>query len=678
MSDINDYIPLWGEWQVESLIGEGSLGKVYKIRKEESGKVTYSALKMITITSDAIELLQKDGMDSALFQVHMHTHVKGIIEKLNLMSELRTTPHMVSFDDYMVVKNESGSGWDILIRMELLTSLAKLESEKPLSRDEVVKMGVHICYALELCATHNAVHGDIRPENIFISEIGDYKLGGFGIEQLDSEISKSDAGSYMAPEVLRGYAYDANADMYSLGLVLYRSLNRGRMPFWDDYPSPITPADQESALQRRTDGEMLPDIEGVDRALNNFVLKACDFDSMERFVNPGFMRKALEALAVESYAQAHAPAIESTATNVAKIDWTSQNLSEVEDNFFDAFGSPYRSHGSEGASGKKAVVSLKSPNKTMPESRVKSPPKTSSAIPETSPKTPPTTSHGTKPITSFEQTKKKWLAILLIATALIVVVLGALIIWQGRVSSPNVAGVTSTEQTYGPYNEPTIMYPQGLVDVGVAVGDIMRFGGYEWRVLYVQGGQALLLSELVLGHMPFYLAGFANEQEAFYYLDENENGNNLAESFVTTWEQSDIRHYLNNEFTAARFSDAERAQITRTRVGNYNNQWYDTPGGNDTEDYVFLLSFDEVVRYFGGDERLYSRLIDSYWLNDRYNSTRVAQNVAGSASWWWLRSPGIDQSAAARIGVAGGVGVGGYDVFRVGGVRPALWLNLQH
>ena len=48
MTDIKQYEPLRGSWHVDSLIGEGSFGKVYKVRREEFGRVYYSAEKMIT------------------------------------------------------------------------------------------------------------------------------------------------------------------------------------------------------------------------------------------------------------------------------------------------------------------------------------------------------------------------------------------------------------------------------------------------------------------------------------------------------------------------------------------------------------------------------------------------------------------------------------------------------
>ena len=63
MTDIKKYEPLWGTWYVESLIGEGSFGKVYKVRREEFGNTYFSAVKMITIPQNDADLRQIKGED---------------------------------------------------------------------------------------------------------------------------------------------------------------------------------------------------------------------------------------------------------------------------------------------------------------------------------------------------------------------------------------------------------------------------------------------------------------------------------------------------------------------------------------------------------------------------------------------------------------------------------------
>ena len=70
----------------------------------------------------------------------------------------------------------------------------------------------------------------MKPENIFVSRFGDFKLGDFGIarEQAHtmSNMSKKGTYSYMAPEIYKGEKYDSSIDIYSLGIVLYKLMNQ--------------------------------------------------------------------------------------------------------------------------------------------------------------------------------------------------------------------------------------------------------------------------------------------------------------------------------------------------------------------------------------------------------------------------------------------------------------------
>jgi outer membrane protein OmpA-like peptidoglycan-associated protein len=164
-----------------------------------------------------------------------------------------------------------------------------------------------MCKALEVCQRFNIVHRDIKPENIFVSDIGDFKLGDFGIartvEKTSSGLSKKGTYTYMAPEVYRGEAYNSSIDMYSLGLVLYRLLNNNRTPFFPAYPNAISHNDREKAIIERMSGAQMPAPQNADGRLAEIVLKACSYDPRNRFSSPMQMREELAAI---SYGQEEA------------------------------------------------------------------------------------------------------------------------------------------------------------------------------------------------------------------------------------------------------------------------------------------------------------------------------------------------------------------------------------
>ncbi|MCL2678031.1 MAG: InlB B-repeat-containing protein [Clostridiales bacterium] len=199
-----------------------------------------------------------------------------------------------------------------------------------------------------------------------------------------------------------------------------------------------------------------------------------------------------------------------------------------------------------------------------------------------------------------------------------------------------------------------ILYPVWMK--GILPGTSIGLGGIYWLVLEVRGGKALVISDEIL------------ETRAY-------NGEYVGE---ITWENCSLRGYLNGEFFDNTFSAAEKEMIVPTQVKNDDNQWFGTAGGNDTSDKIFLLSLEEVVKYFGDSGQLANRPGSLSYINDQYNSARIAKNMSGNASWWWLRSPGLDSGRAAYVNVDGRVNVYGGPVNRAnGGVRPALWINLE-
>ena len=303
MSDIKQYEPLWGSWYIDEQLGEGSFGKVYKVHKEEFGKIYYAAVKMISIPQSQAELEQalNEGLDDASARSYFQTFVTDIIQEIDLMSAFKGNTNIVSLEDHEVVEKKGAIGWDILIRMELLTTLSSYMNSRPLMPEDVIQVGMDIARALELCAMKKAIHRDIKPDNIFVSQYGDYKLGDFGIarqiERTMSGLSKKGTYTYMAPEVFKGEEYGPSVDLYSLGIVMYRYLNKNRTPFLPAFPDPINPRDRDEALKRRMSGEKLPDIPDIDPELNALVLKACAYDREDRFKDATEFRVALEKLA---------------------------------------------------------------------------------------------------------------------------------------------------------------------------------------------------------------------------------------------------------------------------------------------------------------------------------------------------------------------------------------------
>ncbi len=187
----------------------------------------------------------------------------------------------------------------------------------------------------------------------------------------------------------------------------------------------------------------------------------------------------------------------------------------------------------------------------------------------------------------------------------------------------------------------TIPKEQFVVGNHVSLGQFSGTNGkqpIDWMVIEVQDNRALLISHY----------GLISKQYNHVYKN-------------ITWENSDIRQWLNQEFYNEAFSTSEKDRILLTNVDNSKNQGFkynDTKGGNNTKDYVFLLSYSEKAKYFSNTE----------------SAICYSINKQTSKCAWWLRSPGIYQHSAIFVRTDGSTGSKEVDLTGQY-IRPALWYN---
>ena len=295
-------VSVWPEWELIEKIGEGSFGKVYKAKRTERGRSFYSAIKIISIPASKGELdsVRSEMNNEQSTRGYFRNLVEDCIQEIYTMEHFCGNSHVVSFEDFKVVEYLDEIGWDISIRMEYLTSFMDYCTGKELTEKEVIKLGCDLAMALIYCRKLNIIHRDVKPENIFVSRFGDFKLGDFGIarEQAHtmSNMSKKGTYSYMAPEIYKGEKYDSSIDIYSLGIVLYKLMNQNRLPFLSLDKQLITYRDKETALARRMAGEKMPVPVNASAAFSHIILKACAYEPGKRYRKPEDMLRDLEKL----------------------------------------------------------------------------------------------------------------------------------------------------------------------------------------------------------------------------------------------------------------------------------------------------------------------------------------------------------------------------------------------
>lgn len=227
--------------------------------------------------------------------------VNDFVREIQLMTQLKGNSNIVAYEDFAVVEKTDSVGYEILIRMELLMGLPSYLRENRFRVYDVIQLGIDMCKALEVCRELNIVHRDIKPDNIFVSSNGKFKLGDFGvartIEKTTAGLSRKGTYSYMAPEIYNGNEYGFEADIYSLGIVLYKLLNNNRDPFLPPYPAPVKYSDKTEAMVKRIQGLEIPIPANADEKLARIVFKACAHNPSERYLYPKEFRLELESIA---------------------------------------------------------------------------------------------------------------------------------------------------------------------------------------------------------------------------------------------------------------------------------------------------------------------------------------------------------------------------------------------
>ena len=277
----------WPGWETVKMIGRGSFGTVYEIQRTLFTDTEKAALKVISIPQNGcdVEEMYNDGYDDESITSAFKSHLESIVAEYTLMRKMNGSAHIVNCEDVQYIPHNDGFGWDVFIKMELLTPITKALPEQ-IDEKTVFKIAKDMCLALELCKKHDIIHRDIKPQNIFVSTNGDYKLGDFGIAKVVERTmggTKIGTYKYMAPEVYNNQPYGSAADIYALGLVLYWLLNQHRLPFLPLPPAKIGTSVEQEANERRWKGEQFPEPKNGSKELKAIVMKACAYKVEDRY-----------------------------------------------------------------------------------------------------------------------------------------------------------------------------------------------------------------------------------------------------------------------------------------------------------------------------------------------------------------------------------------------------------
>ncbi len=231
-NQLNKQLP--NGWEIDGLIGQGSYGTVYRAKRVIGQNTEWAAVKHIAMppnqgTLDSIYTeLGTNNPDT--INRYLTASLQDMLHEYFQMKSLLGHTNIVTCLDIQQIPKSDSPGFDVYIWMELLESLSSKIIYNKMDRTETIRMGMDICQALSLLKSKGLVHRDIKPQNIFINDQGNYKLGDFGtargIKGTSTMMSMKGTFSYMSPEIMQGRPAGFTSDIYSLGLVMYRLMNK--------------------------------------------------------------------------------------------------------------------------------------------------------------------------------------------------------------------------------------------------------------------------------------------------------------------------------------------------------------------------------------------------------------------------------------------------------------------
>lgn len=294
------------DWVITSLVSERKGKNLYRIVKEVNGEKVYANLYHIFAHSSYY------SSDKAEF----------FEDEVNFLKSISKNPEFFTCFGAYVYNNKEKSKVDMYIATEELTPFSKTIKSKSFTPVEVAEFGSQMAEILAFMESKNIFHGDIRPENIFVTKDGKYKLGGFS----DFENKISDF-SFAAPETAKKQHPDYTTDIYSVGMIMYYLANDKKLPFEN---LGIT---RKEAITKRVNGNPISAPLNGSEMLKSVIAIACHPVNKNRWKNANNMKNALQVV-IDDLTDTHSPTLgeneeQTTVIEVATTD-TSIDENKVE------------------------------------------------------------------------------------------------------------------------------------------------------------------------------------------------------------------------------------------------------------------------------------------------------------------------------------------------------------
>ncbi|HCI59984.1 MAG TPA: hypothetical protein DE313_04145 [Ruminococcus sp.] len=261
-------------WKIISRLPDDNGNEIYKVSKKDfDGTVISGMLRYVVIKNDEYNIENTDFIN----------------DEASFLKTISQSGDCFNYLDVYVNNNPAKKKIEFFIVTEDLKSLSEIMKSKDFDENKVLDFGIQMSAILERLESRNIYHGNINPDDIFITFDGKYKLGGFS----DFE-SKIDDMSFIAPEIFKKESADFTTDIYSLGLIMYSMSNNGKIPFENDEIG------KNDAVKMRFDGKSVTAPKNGSEKLKSVIIIACQPNNDNRWKNAGNIKNALTSIKQEA------------------------------------------------------------------------------------------------------------------------------------------------------------------------------------------------------------------------------------------------------------------------------------------------------------------------------------------------------------------------------------------
>ena len=261
-------------WKIISRLPDDNGNEIYKVSKKDfDGTVISGLLRYVVIKNDEYNIENTDFIN----------------DEASFLKTISQSGDCFNYLDVYVNNNPAKKKIEFFIVTEDLKSLSEIMKSKEFDENKVLDFGIQMSAILERLESRNIYHGNINPDDIFITFDGKYKLGGFS----DFE-SKIDDMSFIAPEIFKKESADFTTDIYSLGLIMYSMSNNGKIPFENDEVG------KNDAVKMRFDGKSVTAPKNGSEKLKSVIVIACQPNNDNRWKNAGNIKNALTSIKQEA------------------------------------------------------------------------------------------------------------------------------------------------------------------------------------------------------------------------------------------------------------------------------------------------------------------------------------------------------------------------------------------